>query len=95
MKKITVTLFIVALFTMAVISLSCAQRDEVRNEAYVAFTEMNTVGVKSFNAELTRIDRQLRDTQDNLVKLDQVLAPALKWVEDKKTTTDINTIPCG
>ena len=80
---------------MAAVSLSCAQRDEVRSEAYVAFAEMNKAGVSSFDGEIARIDKQLRDTQDNLVKLDQVLAPALKWVEDKKVTTDINAIPCG
>jgi hypothetical protein len=56
---------------------------------------MNKAGIASFDAEIAKIDQQLRDNQDNFTKLDQVVASALKWVEDKKATVDINAIPCG
>jgi hypothetical protein len=95
MNRITFVLPVVLLFVMAVVSLNCAQRDGVRGEAYVALEEINKAGISSYDVEIVKIDKQLRETQDSLTKLDQVLTPALKWVEDKKATTDINAIPCG
>jgi hypothetical protein len=95
MKRITVTLCLILLFVIAAVSLNCGQRDEVRSEAYVALAEMNKAAVSNFDIEIAKIDQQLRDNQVSKVKLEQVVVPVLKWVEDKKVTTDINSIPCG
>jgi hypothetical protein len=95
MKRITATLFLILLFAIAAVSFNCGQRDEVRSEAYVALAEMNKAAVSNFDVEIAKIDQQQRDNQVSRVKLEQVLVPALKWVEDKKVSIDINSIPCG
>jgi hypothetical protein len=95
MKRITVILFLILLFVVAAVSFNCGQRDEVRSEAYIALAAMNKTAVSNFDIEIAKIDQQLRDNQVSKVKLDQVVVPAQKWVEDKKVTTDINSIPCG
>ena len=95
MKRLLILSSITLLSFVTLTNFGCAQRDEVRSEAYVALAEMNKTGVSSYDIEIAKIDQQLRDNQVSQVKLEQVLTPALKWVEDKKITTDINSIPCG
>ena len=95
MKRLLILSSIILLSFVSLPNIGCAQRDEVRSEAYVALAEMNKAGVGSYDIEIAKIDQQLRDNQVSQVKLEQVLTPALKWVEDKKITTDINSIPCG
>lgn len=95
-NRIVRSLFLVALFALVVLSLNCSTaREDVRGETYTVLQQMNKAGIASFDAEIAKIDQQLRDNQDNFTKLDQVVASALKWVEDKKATVDINAIPCG
>ena len=95
MKRLLILSSIILLSFVSLPNIGCAQRDEVRSEAYVALAEMNKAGVGSYDIEIAKIDQQLRDNQVSQVKLEQVLTPALKWVEDKKITTDINSIPSG
>jgi hypothetical protein len=95
MKRLSLILSLIFLAVITPAATGCAQRDEVRSEAYVALAEMNKAGINTFDIEIAKIDQHLRDNQVSRVKLEQVLEPVLKWVENKKASTDINSIPCG
>jgi hypothetical protein len=96
MKTILFALSVVALLAMPALSAGCAwPQEQIRSEAFAYLEQVNKKAVSSFDAEIAKIDQQMRDTEDRAAKLEQVLGPVLQWVELKKTTTDFSSLTCG
>lgn len=94
-KRMLLTpLFLILVMAIA-LSVGCVPQEEVRVEAFSYLEQMSREGINTIDTEIAKIDQQLRDTEEKLLKLDQVAASALKWVEDKKATIDITMVPCG
>jgi hypothetical protein len=61
---------------------------------------MNTGGIENIDSEITTLDQQLYQIQAQQLKLEQVLGPALNWVDYQKTESkpgvwDIKVDPTG
>ncbi|MCJ7654749.1 MAG: hypothetical protein MUO97_05520 [Dehalococcoidia bacterium] len=79
---ITFVVFVVILF----LPVSCAShKDIIRSEAVGVLTLLNVKGITKVDDDIAKIDQRLYDTEEKIAKLEQVLAPALKWVEYQKT----------
>ena len=79
---ITFVVFIVILF----VPVSCASpKNIIRSEATGVLTKLNVNGIAKVDDDIAKIDQRLYDTEGKIAKLEQVLAPALKWVEYQKT----------
>jgi TolA-binding protein len=96
MKTALLVLSVVALMAMPEVSAGCVwPQEQIRSEAFASLEQVNKKAVSSFDAEIAKIDQQLRDTEDRIAKLEQVIAPVWEWVEIKKTTTDFSSLSCG
>jgi hypothetical protein len=86
MKK-WISIFAFVLLIMVMIPLAgCTSRD-IAMEVAQSLIQINKGGVEDIDSELTNIDQQLYDTQVHLLKLEQVLNPALEWVDYQKTVS--------
>jgi hypothetical protein len=86
MKK-WVSIFTFILLTAIVIpSAGCTSR-AVASEAAQSLIQMNKAAVENIDSEIATLDRQLYDAQELTLKLEQVLDPALKWVDYQKSVS--------
>jgi hypothetical protein len=79
MKK-WVAIFIFVLLLMVIMpSTGCTSR-AIATEITQSLIQINKDGVEHIDYEITMTNQQLYDTQVRLLKLEQVLNPALEWV---------------
>ena len=90
-KRILFTLFFIT--AVAVSSLRCAPQVDVRAEAFTALEQMYKSGVQRMDAEIAQFDQELRNIDDRVVKLEEIVPQAEKWLEEKKSG-DLD-VPCG
>jgi hypothetical protein len=84
MKK-WISIFIFVLLTAIVVPLAGCTSRAVASEAAQSLIQMNKAAIGNIDSEITTLDQQLYDTQEQLLKLEQVLDPALKWVDYQKS----------
>jgi cob(I)alamin adenosyltransferase len=99
MKKLISIVIFVLLTTLIMPSTGCTSR-AIAVEAAQSLITMSKGSVENIDTDITRIDQQLYDTQVDLSKLEQVLSPALKWVDYQKKVSkpgrwDIKVIQSG
>jgi uncharacterized protein with gpF-like domain len=83
MKKwISISIFV--LLTMLVIVLPACTERAVATEVAQSLIQINRAGVESIDSEIAQTDKQLYDTELQLMKLEQLLTPASKWVDYQK-----------
>jgi len=76
------------LLTMVIIpSTACTSR-AIATEVAQSLVQMNTGGIENIDSEITGIDQQLYETRVHILKLEQVLSPALEWVDYQKTEVE-------
>jgi hypothetical protein len=84
-----VILRIVYLLLVGIILLSflirCTPASDIRLEVMNAFIAMHKTGITNVDSELDKIDEQRYSTEVNLLKLEQVVSPAMEWLELQKT----------
>lgn len=80
-------LFVVLLILsiVCVFAISCMPQDQIKTEAFNSLVPIYEAGIKGIDPEITSINQQLYDAQVTILKLEQVAAPALKWVNYRKT----------
>lgn len=80
---------IVYLLLVGIILLSflihCTPVSDIRLEVMNTFIAMHKTGIANIDSELDKIDEQRYSTEVNLLKLEQVVSPALQWLEFQKT----------
>lgn len=91
-------LLFLALLVMAgllALSAGCAPPEkDVRPEAFAILEQMNRTGMQRIDAEIARLDQLLRDVEDRIAKLEQILPQTQQWLEAKKTG-NYEDVPCG
>ncbi len=66
------------------ISTGCTFRNAITDEFADRLTQMNADSIESVAKNVEIIDQNLYTTEEKLLKLEQVVAPALEWVENQK-----------
>lgn len=89
MKKGILLVTLVALVLLLLLSVNCsAGRDtgwrDIRLEAAETLIQLSEKGIKETSADVDRIEEHLLDTHLKLVRLEQVVAPSLNWIESQK-----------
>jgi len=88
MKKGPVQRIVLPLI-LAIIMLSflpnCTYDSDVRREVTNSLIALNKTGISNADTELSKLDEQRYDTEVKLLKLEQVVSPALKWLQSQKT----------
>jgi len=86
MKKWISIVIFVLLTTGVIPATSCTSR-VIAVEAAQSVMQMNKAAVENVDSEIARTDRQLYDTEEQLLKLDQVLTSAFDWVDYQKSVS--------
>ena len=86
MKKWISIVIFVLLTTGVIPATSCTSR-VIAVEAAQSVMQMNKAAVENVDSEIARTDRQLYDTEEKLLKLDQVLTSAFDWVDYQKSVS--------
>lgn len=99
MKKWIPIFTFVFLIMVVVLSTGCTSR-AIAVEVAQSLIQMNKGGVENIDSDIIKTDQQLYDAQVHLLKLEQVLNPALKWVDYQKEVSrpgewDIKVTPDG
>lgn len=65
-------------------STACTSR-AMAVEVAQSLIQMNKGGIENIDSEIATIDQQVYEIQEHQLKLEQVLSPALEWVDYQKT----------
>jgi len=85
-KRILAIVFIA--LVVIVLSVTCAPDTPNRqliSDVFGALEQTATTGVAEIDTELERIYQNLYETEEKILKLEQVMQPALEWVEYQET----------
>ena len=83
MKKWLSVFTFVLLIIVIMPSTGCASR-AIAAEVAQSLIQTNKEGLENIDSEISRIDQQLYDVKVDRLKLEQVLNPALAWVDYQK-----------
>lgn len=80
---------IVSSLLLAIILLSflihCTSASDIRREVTNSLIAINKAGISNADTELGKLDEQRYGAEVKLLKLEQVVSPALKWLQSQKT----------
>jgi hypothetical protein len=83
--KMRIYVFTFVLLAMVIMpSTACTSR-AIATEAAQSLIQTNKLAVENIDSEITTLNQQLHDIQAQQLKLEQVLGPALDWVDYQKT----------
>jgi hypothetical protein len=68
-------------------STGCISDEQISREAAGPFIQLTQRGIEDADLDITKINQQLYEAEVRLLKMEQVIAPALKWVEYQKNIT--------
>lgn len=85
MNRRILAVVLIMLTVVFALSVRCVPQDQIKTGAFNALIEMANAGIKGVDADIVRIDQRLYDTEEKLLKIEQVAKSALKWVEYQKT----------
>jgi len=79
-------ILIVLLISLMLLSLStgCVSKKAITEEFVDCLIQTNTGAIDKVDSELESIDQNLYTTEEKLLKLEQVVVPALEWIENQK-----------
>lgn len=83
MKKPILQMLLISLMLLG-ISTGCVSKKTITEEFVDCLTRTNAGTVEKIDSELQIIDQNLYTTEEKLMKLDQVIVPALEWIENQK-----------
>ncbi|HEX75182.1 MAG TPA: FHA domain-containing protein [Dehalococcoidia bacterium] len=78
----------VVLIGVLLVVLLPGAKEDIKVEVGECLMEMNTAAIDDIDLELDEIGQQARETEEKLLKLEQVVTPALEWVDYQKANTD-------
>jgi hypothetical protein len=84
MKRWIFIVIFVLLTTTIIPTTGCSSR-AIAAEVAQSIMQMNRGAVDNIDSEIATIDRQLYNAEERILKLDQVLSPAFKWVDYQKS----------
>ena len=85
-KRVLAILFLAfVLIALAVICTPDKPNQHLIREIFHALEQIATTGVADIDMELERIYQHLYETEGEILKLEQVMKPALDWVEYQKS----------
>lgn len=92
-KLLLLTLLVMA--SLLALSAGCTTPEkDVRPEAFAALEQITKTGMLRIDAEIARLEQLLRDVEDRMTKLEQILPQTQQWLEAKKTG-NYEDVPCG
>jgi len=83
MKRPVLKLLLISLMLLS-ISTGCVPKKAITEEFVECLIQTNAVAIDKIGSELERMDGHLYATEEKLLRLEQVIAPALKWIENQK-----------
>jgi hypothetical protein len=75
----------VVITILLVFIIRCTPPGDIRYEAMNAFIPLYETGIDQIDVELNNIDEQRYSMEVSLLKLEQVVTPALEWLEFQET----------
>ena len=86
MKKwISIVVFVLVI--MAVLPAAGCTSRAIAAEVAQSIMQMNKGAIENIDSEIAKNDRQLYDTEEDLLKLDQVLTAAFDWIDYQKSVS--------
>jgi hypothetical protein len=83
MKRPILIIFLISLMLIS-ISTGCVSKKAIREEFVDCLMQTNARAIDEVDSELEVIDQNLYTTEEKLLKLKQVVVPALEWIENQK-----------
>lgn len=83
MKRTILTLLLLPLMLLSM-STSCVSKRAITEEFVDCLIQMNAGAIDNVAKNLEIIDQNLYTTEEKLLKLEQVVVPALEWIENQK-----------
>ncbi len=83
MKRLILQIFLISLILIG-LSTSCVSKKAIKDEFVNNLLQMNTGTIHKVDSELRIMDQNLYATEEKLLKLEQVVGPALEWIEKQK-----------
>lgn len=83
MKSSILKILLILLMLLG-ISTGCISRKAITEEFVDCLIQLNAGAIDNVATELEIIDQNLYKTEEKLLKLEQVVVPALEWIENQK-----------
>jgi hypothetical protein len=83
MKRPILIILLISLMLLG-ISTGCVSKKAIREEFVDCLMQTNARAIDEVDSELESIDQNLYTTEEKLLKLKQVVVPALEWIENQK-----------
>lgn len=83
MNRPVLKLLLISLMLPSILT-GCVPKEAITEEFVDCLIQTNAVAIDKVDSELESIDQNLYATEDKLLKLEQVIAPALEWIENQK-----------
>ena len=83
MKRPILKLLLLSLMLLS-ISTGCTSKKAITEEFVDCLIQMNAGAIDNVAKNLEIIDQNLYTTEEKLLKLEQVIVPALEWIENQK-----------
>jgi hypothetical protein len=83
MKRPILIILLILLMPLS-ISTGCVSKTAITEEFVDCLIQTNAGAIDKVDSELESIDQNLYTTEEKLLKLEQVIVPALEWIENQK-----------
>ena len=83
MKRPILIILLISLMLLS-ISTGCVSKKAITEEFVDCLIQTNAGAIDKVDSELEIIDQNLYTTEEKLLKLEQVIVPALEWIENQK-----------
>src|SRR4030042_2053964 len=83
MKRPILIILLISLMLLS-ISTGCVSKKTITEEFVDCLIQTNVGAIDKVDSDLEIIDQNLYTTEEKLLKLEQVVSPALEWIENQK-----------
>jgi hypothetical protein len=83
MKTPILKLLLISLIILG-ISAGCVSKRAITEEFVGCLVQTNDIAINKVDSELQTIDQNLYNTEEKILKLEQVVEPAQQWIESQK-----------
>lgn len=81
MKRLVTNILLIIPAVVLSLSVGCTPKEEISVEVVDCLMRMNIAALDEIDSELEKINQQLYEVELKLLKLEQVVTPALVWTE--------------
>jgi hypothetical protein len=83
MKRLILQILLISLILLG-LSTGCVSKKAIKDEFVNDLLQTNTGTIDKVDSELRIVDQNLYVTEEKLLELEQVVGPALEWIEKQK-----------